>query len=70
MHEKIQLMQELRSRGLSYPRIGSLTGLNHATVYYHLNPDFAMIKRAKMRKRYETVRGKGGTLAENTVTSA
>lgn len=37
-------------KGYSYPRIANLYGVDHSTVIYALNPDFAMIKRAGMRK--------------------
>lgn len=40
----------LRDNGYSYPSIAYLYGVDHSTVIYALNPDFAMIKRAGMRK--------------------
>lgn len=43
----------MKERGLSIRRIAQLIKRDHSTIRYHLNSDFAMIKRARMRKRYE-----------------
>lgn len=48
-----QKISGMKERGLSIRRIAQLTKRDHSTIRYHLNADFAMIKRAKMRKRHE-----------------
>lgn len=48
--EKIRAM---RDRGITLHRIAQMTSKHHSTILYHLNDDFSMLKRAKMRKRFE-----------------
>lgn len=52
-----QRAQDMQSRGLSLTRIAQLLHTSRWTVKYHLDPDYRMLKRAKMRK-YAEVQGR------------
>lgn len=42
----------LRKFGFSYPEIGELYGVDHTTVLYAVNEEFANTKREQMRFRH------------------
>lgn len=48
-----QHIRAMRDRGLTVRQIARLTGKERSTIVYHLHVDFAMLKRANMRRRYE-----------------